>query len=61
MALALAVESCCATMIAARPAYPSDRRRNGGLPDFSDKRDKPRIGFAECRQRSVQIGLGMDT
>ena len=32
IAAALAVETCCATMIAASPAKPGARRRNGGWP-----------------------------
>ena len=58
MALALAVESCCATMIAARPAKPSGRRRSGGRPAAASSAAKrgsiwPSAASAASRSASV--------
>src|SRR5882672_6131625 len=61
MALALAVESCCATTIAASPAKPSGRLRSGGRPPAPARnarrpaparrarcRDQPRCGYGHA-------------
>ena len=60
IALALAVESCCATMMAASPAKPSGRRRSGGRPAVAIERAEARIGPAQCGEAGVEIAVGMD-
>ena len=58
MALALAVESCCATTMAASPAKPTGRRRSGGRPALATSAAKrgsisPSARSAASRSASV--------
>src|SRR5262249_46733497 len=58
IALALAVESCCDTAIAASPANPSGRLRSGGRParaSASLKRASALISDASARSRAASV------
>ena len=49
MAVALATDTCCETMIAARPAKPGSRRRSGGGPPIAIRRSTSSGSLARRR------------
>ena len=56
IALALATETCCDTMIAARPANPGSRRRSGGGPPTAIRRPTSSGSFAPQGARPPRAG-----
>ena len=60
IAPALAVESCCDTIVVARPAKPSGRRRNGGRPAVAisaENRGSAAISAAMPLSRSLSVRM----
>ena len=60
IAAALAVESCCATTMPARPSKPGSRLRKGGRPATSNSGPHLRVEPQQFGQRVIQRGIAVD-
>ena len=60
IAPALAVESCCDTTVAARPAKPSGRRRSGGRPAGRISAANRGSALRQRGKRRIEIGFAAD-
>ena len=60
MAFALAVDSCCDTTMAARPANPSGRRRSGGRPAAASASRQRGSAATSPAMAAVEIGFGVE-